>query len=1094
MVEQVSNLIPFEILEDADIPQRIGLELTVCSLDNPMQILDVLPLRTSLKILDELQGPGGGSVSLFRNDPKLIANPHLLDYRNVFKVSLDSKVVGAFLLQSKKSIFVSRNEASEEGWQLTGSGLRDWFKDAVLYPYRGLKLDSQSTRAFSFASERGSWYKPADWGLPAVVQAYNMDPNNGPFGTAPAEWPDAPAANWIWGETNSAGSPAPEGMNFFRREFEIAEAIGTESYSIFASARSEFDVYIDGQMVIESHDVDGYAQTWRADFDLSPGPHVIAARVRADGQRAAGFISAFYRAGSADEEIAAELLNVTSPSTWVVNSYPDPSPGWTPGEIMLTLLAEAEERGVRFPEFLHPTFTSETDSSGAAWERALDWSFDIGTEYYDIIEQLEELVCDVWIDPATMNLHMYAVRGTRRDVQSKAVQPVKFEVARNVTKADEEGKSDIKNALVMSTSDGWGALADAMTGSLSKYGRIEGYVSTGASSAVSGDVAQAVFTQRAEPEETATYEIIDVDHARPYFNFFVGDWTLAPSAENELVLTSRRVMSISVTEDDDTGEPQFAVEFDTIFQDLESRYDRWLRKTGDGTLGGTLANVSVGGGGGGSSPTTQTVQRGPQGLGGPRGFPGFYYRGLWDGGTEYHMSDVVYYVNKFWVTDTDTTETPSAVAVDWEELTVTPSAPPASGITVYLTANYSAPIAATPVPWDGERFKTNVTHDAGGTDLVIQDPGPYLISGSIQSILSSSSNAREYQVQVNGVVVASAKSSPASSSSTTAFADIPSVLLNLAVGDVVRLVSSGTAIHTIQLGTTAWFSLAKVSGVQGPAGPTGAAGAITSASATALPAGVAPTVTLGGTPQARTMEFGIPAGAKGDKGDAGKISSAAATALAAGAAPTITLGGTPQDRTMEFGIPAGAKGDKGDKGDPGAPLNFRGAWSSSATYVASDSVSYGGSLWVTAVTNTNKVPGVASEWIASSGGSWTRQGASVTTGSLANNALSKTSIPLALGYRLFKITTDKAARVRIYATADQQTADEARAIGTDPTGDHGLIFEYVTVTGTLSAVLSPFVDGASMELTPSTNIPVTVTNMSGSTGTVKVDLTYVRTE
>jgi hypothetical protein len=63
-------------------------------------------------------------------------------------------------------------------------------------------------------------------------------------------------------------------------------------------------------------------------------------------------------------------------------------------------------------------------------------------------------------------------------------------------------------------------------------------------------------------------------------------------------------------------------------------------------------------------------------------------------------------------------------------------------------------------------------------------------------------------------------------------------------------------------------------------------------------------------------------GDKGDKGDAGLDGAAAgfgvptATALAAGVAPTVTATGPDTAKVFAFGIP---KGDKGDKGDKGAP-------------------------------------------------------------------------------------------------------------------------------------------------------------------------------
>lgn len=59
------------------------------------------------------------------------------------------------------------------------------------------------------------------------------------------------------------------------------------------------------------------------------------------------------------------------------------------------------------------------------------------------------------------------------------------------------------------------------------------------------------------------------------------------------------------------------------------------------------------------------------------------------------------------------------------------------------------------------------------------------------------------------------------------------------------------------------------------------------------------------------VEPAIP-GSKGDQGPAGEIVDATATALPTGADPTVTLGGTPSERTIEFGLPRGPKGDPGD--------------------------------------------------------------------------------------------------------------------------------------------------------------------------------------
>lgn len=99
-----------------------------------------------------------------------------------------------------------------------------------------------------------------------------------------------------------------------------------------------------------------------------------------------------------------------------------------------------------------------------------------------------------------------------------------------------------------------------------------------------------------------------------------------------------------------------------------------------------------------------------------------------------------------------------------------------------------------------------------------------------------------------------------------------------------------------------------------PAGQPGTDGtdaAITGATAHAEAAGSQPTVVTGGTPQARTFDFGIPDGAPG--ADA-TITGATASGLPAGDDPTVTLGGTPGARTFDFGIPAGPQGDTGPSG------------------------------------------------------------------------------------------------------------------------------------------------------------------------------------
>jgi hypothetical protein len=98
------------------------------------------------------------------------------------------------------------------------------------------------------------------------------------------------------------------------------------------------------------------------------------------------------------------------------------------------------------------------------------------------------------------------------------------------------------------------------------------------------------------------------------------------------------------------------------------------------------------------------------------------------------------------------------------------------------------------------------------------------------------------------------------------------------------------------------------------------------------------------------------------------------------------------------------------------------------------------------------------------------------------------------GYRVLRLATNRAARVRLYTTTAKRDADTARAVGVTPTGDHGLVLDVVTTSGVLALDLSPTVDGWDAKATPDGAIPIRVTNLDNVTGTVNVTLTYLRTE
>ena len=123
-----------------------------------------------------------------------------------------------------------------------------------------------------------------------------------------------------------------------------------------------------------------------------------------------------------------------------------------------------------------------------------------------------------------------------------------------------------------------------------------------------------------------------------------------------------------------------------------------------------------------------------------------------------------------------------------------------------------------------------------------------------------------------------------------------------------------------------------------------------------------------------------------------------------------------------------------------------------------------------------------------------RKTTNITTGTLSPSANVTGTVNLGKSYKLLKITTSSPCRVRLYVTAAKRDDDVSRNIGVDPSGNHGLMFEAVTFSGSLEFFLSPIVDGWDGELVPTGSIAYTVTNTDLISQALTITFTYVTTE
>jgi len=561
-----------------------GIELEVYGHDDPFTKLDTLRGRQKPTFLDEIGGNGGGNFLLSKRDPQYAEDPTLVDYRNSILYKVNGLPVGRIIITKQDDTIIGEGESKDEAVQVTGEGPLVWFEDAAVQPYGGLKLHSPDNRVFSFASERGDWYTPheADWINPydwGVIHSWPV------LGDSPSGWPqqadntDVPA-HWIWGVP--VVDPAPAGNCYFRYEFTTTVEA---TYIFYAAGDNALFLYVDGAQVAQTQTgKSAYDSTTKVTMILPPGDHVVAAMVENYEQAAnnpAGLVLAAFTTDGSTETLQFK----TGDAGWKVNAYPSYQLGWNPGEVILTLLAEAEDRGVRFPTWLTPTFTTTHDSNGNTWDQVYEWSFGIGEGYDSVISKMGDITLEIWVEPDTLNLNIAPARGEDRTVDPGAVV---FERGKNLLSAKSAGVGKVKNALVFKTADGYLLEDNTDDASITVYGTLEGAVSADVPQANAEALATVIFSHKATPEEAATYTIVDTDDT-PWDSFGPGDMVLAP--DKKLLSVDRRVMSISLSEADGNGKPLYALEFDTIFQSNDIILNKILQKTSGGSTGATLAST-----------------------------------------------------------------------------------------------------------------------------------------------------------------------------------------------------------------------------------------------------------------------------------------------------------------------------------------------------------------------------------------------------------------------------------------------------------------------------------------------------------------------
>lgn len=548
-----------------------------------------------LTAMEELEGQGGGSLTLAFDNVTLAAYPQLLAYRNVVKVKIGADVVAAFYIAKKTTTVVGEGAAASEAWTVSGPGLNAWLDESVLF-HEFTSAYSGSTRWFNWGSKAGAWYTNFNWGSPTRVKKRGgsdfTQPGN-PFRYRPANWPTAADGNvwWVW-DRATAWQGAPAGDLYLRYPWTVAA--DDTNYRLYFTGKGRVDVLLDGEPLVKVRDVGAVRRTYVADFTLDAGQHLVALRTR-NGGGFAGVIAVLIRVTEdAEGEEVETVVSRTGGTNWYCLAYPASEPGWTAGEVLGALLTEAQTRNVVSADYLTTGFTDDVDSDGVAWTRYF-WSFGVGDTYWTVVQSMKDRTgTDIRVHPQTHVLDAWVSRGT--DLSAT----VELTAAEHVQDLTEEIDVAIRNLYLVASDEGWSTRQYAA--SVSAYGRIEAYLDVGSLEGASATaVATATLQRAAIPAESVTVTYYPDSSNTPWADFNVGDRISVATKDGQ---TDRRVMSIAMRSNEQTGAVDYTIELDALSREQIDRLQRIIdnAQIASGMAGGGAPNQAGPGGGNGYTP------------------------------------------------------------------------------------------------------------------------------------------------------------------------------------------------------------------------------------------------------------------------------------------------------------------------------------------------------------------------------------------------------------------------------------------------------------------------------------------------------------
>lgn len=397
------------------------------------------PLENSFdrRCMDEVNGPGSGSISLPVDDP---GAAELTPGRFV-QILVEGTVRFTFQIEGDPEYKIL--DEGEEHDQIVEVGGRGWacvLDQGIVYP-SNLTLNLETSwRLYSFASpdfpNAGAWVAADELyeylegvSYPNSTTPYRAPraddgirynaPIGYPFPRSPNVYdptspPGASYVNtyWIWPPSEELSV----GYAFFRRTLTIPS---DGFYTFTITADNFFTLFLEGIPILGEDTLVGIWKYWKeAELFLEMGTYQIGVMVQnpnwSAGVNPGGLLMNVFTLDGGQWPDTSILV---TDDNWICDFDANLWPGWTPGQITDDMTTESSSAGRdAIAAYAGGTFTGTLDSDGNSWGDAQDGSpyipafaVDVGSTIMAALEQMvDEGHVDWHMRPGTCELDMWA--------------------------------------------------------------------------------------------------------------------------------------------------------------------------------------------------------------------------------------------------------------------------------------------------------------------------------------------------------------------------------------------------------------------------------------------------------------------------------------------------------------------------------------------------------------------------------------------------------------------------------------------------------------------------------------------------------------